>query len=381
MPQQDFYATTDENTTLQDIDPLFAKPTTSANSPIVAAPAPVPESAPAAITPGDAAAIGAGVGAVAGRIPIAKPSSPAISNAQANAAAAQANVKSLQQTAQRAQTSQVGTVDSAFRNLQGAQAQYNQAQSALDTARQGATKTGVPLSVPSIQPGELLPGDKWAGKVTGSMGPGGDAVTEAARNYRLQQSLTPEEAAKFKVSRGALIVPNEVSGVGPYYNPQQLTQQQHLSQAQAAFDMAQKELNTAQQSYDKLARTGRASNAANALEAAERKAAAAAARVASLEGTTPGTASKAGRMISKIPLINTLSGAMAGYDAQQAIESFRKGDYVDAAMSGMGAAGGTLMMAPNLRAKAVGAAMSVPPMAYEAYKYFNPKQDEQPTKP
>lgn len=51
-------------------------------------------------------------------------------------------------------------------------------------------------------------GDKWSRKVVGSMGPGGESVTEASRNYRMQQGLTPEEAAHYKASRTGLILPN-----------------------------------------------------------------------------------------------------------------------------------------------------------------------------
>ena len=54
----------------------------------------------------------------------------------------------------------------------------------------------------------LSAGDKWSGKVVGEMGPGGEGVTEAARNYRMQQALSPTEAAKFKVGRSGIIEPN-----------------------------------------------------------------------------------------------------------------------------------------------------------------------------
>jgi hypothetical protein len=57
--------------------------------------------------------------------------------------------------------------------------------------------------------GPVAPGDAWSQKVTGSMGPGGDSVTEAARNYQLQKGLSPSEAAKYNVSRGGVMVPNQ----------------------------------------------------------------------------------------------------------------------------------------------------------------------------
>jgi hypothetical protein len=75
----------------------------------------------------------------------------------------------------------------------------------------------LPTSVqPSLTPsldvltGTPVAGDKWSTKVVGSMGPGGESVTEAARNYQMQQGLTPEEAAKFKVNRSGLITPNSI---------------------------------------------------------------------------------------------------------------------------------------------------------------------------
>lgn len=57
--------------------------------------------------------------------------------------------------------------------------------------------------------GPLASGDKWSSKVVGSMGPGGESVTEAARNYRIQQGLSPTEAAQFKTSREGIILPNK----------------------------------------------------------------------------------------------------------------------------------------------------------------------------
>ena len=52
-------------------------------------------------------------------------------------------------------------------------------------------------------------GDKWSTKVVGGMGPGGESVSEAARNYRIQQGLTPDEAAQYKANRQGLILPNK----------------------------------------------------------------------------------------------------------------------------------------------------------------------------
>jgi hypothetical protein len=52
-------------------------------------------------------------------------------------------------------------------------------------------------------------------------------------------------------------------------------------------------------------------------------------------------------------------------------QQYQRGDKTAGAMGMLGGAGGALMMAPNPYAKIAGAAMSVPPLAYEAYKYFS----------
>lgn len=83
------------------------------------------------------------------------------------------------------------------------------------------TLTGSPSTLTMPQ-GAVAPegapmgaGDKWSSKVVGGMGPGGDSVTEAARNYQLQKGLSPAEAAKYGVNRGGLIVPNQMPPATP----------------------------------------------------------------------------------------------------------------------------------------------------------------------
>jgi hypothetical protein len=74
------------------------------------------------------------------------------------------------------------------------------------------TVTPPPSTVPppaAPSAGPLASGDTWSSKVVGSMGPGGESVTEAARNYRIQQGLSPTESAQFKTSREGIILPNK----------------------------------------------------------------------------------------------------------------------------------------------------------------------------
>jgi hypothetical protein len=66
-----------------------------------------------------------------------------------------------------------------------------------------------PSAPPAASGAPMASGDKWSSKVVGMMGPGGESVTEAARNYRIQQSLTPTESAQFKTNREGIILPNK----------------------------------------------------------------------------------------------------------------------------------------------------------------------------
>ena len=60
---------------------------------------------------------------------------------------------------------------------------------------------------PAAEAASLTSGDKWA-KAIG--GPGGVDQDAAVKNRAMQRSLTPKEAAEFKVAREGIIVPNKV---------------------------------------------------------------------------------------------------------------------------------------------------------------------------
>ena len=85
------------------------------------------------------------------------------------------------------------------------------------------TLVGNPTSIPTSGgvPGSPMAGDAWSQKVVGGMGPGGDSVTEAARNYQLQKGLNPAEAAKYSVNRGGIMIPNQMPPAAPAAAPVQ----------------------------------------------------------------------------------------------------------------------------------------------------------------
>ena len=291
-----------------------------------------------AITPEEGAAAGALARFVAGRVPMADVRAPSLLNTQANLAAAKSNVEQLTKDLGIHSTKHASHIDNLTRQLTAAQANYNQAQAALDVARQAANRLNIPLEVPSLEPGELTAGDKWSTKVVGSMGPGGEGVTEAARNYRMQQALSPSEAAQFKASRSGIIVPNKLEQTGPFYNPAQQTAAGNLTQAQADFSAAQKELNSLQSQLDKTKTPPKIDRIHNQLETARRKVESTAAKLETLQKSSPDMVSRIGMALNRVPFSNILSGGLAGYDAVKAYEDYKAGRPIDMIMHEIGRA-------------------------------------------
>jgi hypothetical protein len=234
------------------------------------------------------------------------------------------------------------------------------AQKALRAAEAEAVRYGAPTSAA----GEELSGDKWSKKTVGAMGPGGDATTEAARNYRMQQELNAVgEGANFKASRSGLIVPNTAEFSGEFTSPAQKSAHTNFIKAQAEYDAAVKAANENKLALEKLNKT---------LETTQSTATRAGKRAQMLEEmTTPSTLEKLGRFAKNIPLSGLLGGAATGYEGVQAYEAYKNQDVPGMVEHGMGAAGGALMSLPHPVAKGLGLAISAPPLLYQAYKYMN----------
>jgi hypothetical protein len=292
---------------------------------------------------------GATAGAVLSRIPTEMPSANArqIAQAKATSTAKTETVKDLSQ--------RIATLTAEQRALE---AQYAEAQQVLQQARENAGRLyASPEAAPTGTPSA---GDKWSAKVTGAMGPGGEGVTEAARNYRLQQSLEPSEAAKFKASRSGLLVPNTVESTGPYHTPAQSTAARELEAAQARFNAISQQVNQNKSQLSQLQRS---------LAPVQTKAVEAGARAKALENVAPGFTARLGRVAGAIPLGGVIGGGLAGYDLYQAKQDYEKGDYGQALLHGLSGAGGALMAVPHPIAKGVGLGMTAPLLAYEGYKY------------
>jgi hypothetical protein len=285
---------------------------------------------------------------------------PQTATAQKNVAGQRAAYQAAQEMLGHQQGQRVQTVADIINQHQVAQAELNLAREELERAHQYAKTLGVSPEVEG-----LFAGDKWSQKVVADMGPGGEGVTEAARNYRLQQSLSPEEAAKFKASRSGLFVPNQIETTGPFYNEEQKLAQRHLTRTQTAHKEAVQNAARAESAMHK--HTGPTATKPNELRQAETVAEKSRVGLSKAEAELA-ELNKAKSFLSKIPYFNTIMGGLSGAELVHAYDAFQRGETLEGVMAGMGGVGGLLSLVPHPATKAVGTAMTIPPLMYEGYK-------------
>lgn len=175
--------------------------------------------------------------------------------------------------------------------------------------------------VPAASGAPTASGDKWSAKVVGMMGPGGESVTEAARNYRIQQSLSPTESAQFKTNREGIILPNKTEA-----------EQRMMQEAKQKMLM--------ERSKRGAASLGRAMDVAT--DVAPR-------------------------------LMTGLSAASAGYQGTEAYNrAFGENrDIPGAVISGIGALGSAASMVPHPVVRGIGTALGIAsPLALEVYDRY-----------
>jgi len=174
-------------------------------------------------------------------------------------------------------------------------------------------------STPPAAGGPLATGDKWSIKTVGSMGPGGESTAEAARNYRIQQSLTPTETAQFKTNRQGIILPNKTEA------------EQRMMQ-----------------------------------EARQKMLSERAKRAAEATGRGMGVATDIAPR-----LMTGIGAASAGYQGTDAYNRLRKRDIPGAVLSGVGALGSVASMVPHPLTRGIGTALGiVSPLALQAYDAY-----------
>jgi len=356
----------DPNATLGDVHPALANTSTTTT-----APPPPPAASNQVIDPTAGTLGGALAGAAIQRITptMQMPNPPGMAQAQVNNQVQSAAAQRLQQNALNQTALHGQQLNDLQTGLQAAHADLADATTAHANALSRAQQLNVPEEVTG-----LTTGDKWAfgnpekgtTGVIGSEHAGGTSVTEAAENYRLQESLTPSERAKFKVNRKGIFIPNELPTERPLSDEQKAAKDA-LDAAKKRVEEATKKVAEHKTAVEKLTGQGPLSKAqADALAKQQELAQKAADRVRFLEEMQPGKLATFGKFVSKIP--GVLSGAGAGLQAAQAANEFKQGEYGPAIAHGAGALGGTLMSAPNPYAKGIGALMLGSGLAYDAYQ-------------
>ena len=302
--------------------------------------------------------LSAGVGALVGtKAP--KYRAPSTTAARARLA----TTESVLSDAQNRFDTLADTNSQAWRN---AEARYN---AALTAAQQtGAARTEAQqiaaaygLSEDMLNVGDLA-GDKWSAKVVGDMGPGGNSVTEAARNYQIEKGLPPD----YKSTRTGIAVPRSFEETAAQKLARKL-----YAQTSAEHVPMQAELEAAEAARTAAeARPAPLAQAESAVERARTARNAAQARVTALE--------EARSFLSKIPLFNTIMGGLSGYEIMHAYNAYKAGEPLDAILSALSGVGGLVSLAPNPVAKVVGTAMAAPALGYQLYQASKKPYDYRP---
>lgn len=189
---------------------------------------------------------------------------------------------------------------------------------------------------------EEFSGDKWSRKVVGGQGPGGESVTEAAKNYQIQKGLTGGE----KVTRSGIVLP-----VGA---------QEEIRKQEADQQKLQQQQLVAKQEEDAQLKNRIGRGALNLF-----------------------------KNLRYSPVTNLAGGIGLGINAKEAMKRYREGDPLGAGISGTSAlfnAGALLPWSPNpwmdvIKGGALigSAAMTPLDIAYRKYRASHPitpkKQD------
>lgn len=362
---------------LEDVDPIFKdsdKKKEFSDKPI-------------ALNEDSDVALGGGAGAVAGLVAekvlpkVEAPMPKGYEAAQTNADVAQKSVQRSTQNLADVKATHTSTIDAAYQDLKAAQAKLDASNQTLNETRARALKLGAlpeppPVSAPTL--GSTIPVDEGAMRHNTKMGNIVD-YNQVRKGITGTAAGVPEGRLSGYTQVGRLIVPQSLANA-PIYNAEQLAVQKELAQAEQMFKQAQKEVNSMQAKWSNLSgKTPRSVQAAelNVGRATER-AATAADKAKALQSAKPSGLQRAGAMISKVPGMNILGGALAGAEGVKAIEDWNKGKYLDATMAGMGAVGGALSLIPTPYTKVGGALLSIPPLMYQGYQYLTEPKEEQP---
>jgi hypothetical protein len=362
---------------LDEVDPLFAKKEEKEFSD-------KPITAPNYSNVPEAGAAGAAVGYVANKVlpKVEVPEPKGLDTARVNASVAEKSVQRQVEALKDTKASQTLKIDETLKELNNAKATASEAERKLSLARENAIRLNALPEPPAVEVpkvGSTVPIDEGAMRHNTKMG----NIVDYNAVRKGMTGTTAETQGMGRLSgytqTGRIIVPQALANA-PIYNAEQLLAQKQLAEAENAYKAAQANANSMQAKWKGLSGSTPKSvvTAETGVARATEKAATAADKLKALEATKPSGLQRAGALVSKIPGLNILAGGLTGAELMNAIEQANRGEYFDAAMSGMGATGGALMMVPHPVAKIGGALLSAPPLAYQGYQaardYFSPKQ-------
>lgn len=260
------------------------------------------------------------------------------------------------------QATPAGTIDAAFKEVEAARAQFNIAQQRMAELRAQAAQIGA-LPDAAVAPTEIA-GQKPAlpGQVSAGAERHADKMAEIRDANRVQRGLEGVKEAQglgrasgySRVSR--LLVPDTLVGT-PVYNPAQLSLQNAYLQAEREMQQAAEILAKAQHNFNEM------QTPLKGMGALQSEVVRLGPNIAGKEEALKlmkqaSPASRLGRFV-KGPAGGALGGASALYDTAEAIEHAKKAEYLDALLSGAGAAGGGMSFSKSPRIGAAGLALGV----------------------
>jgi len=342
------------------------------------------------VSPADSAVVGGAAGAILGgkQAMAPAPKNNSLLNAQATAQAQSQSAKKINDFARVQEIEHAKEIERTKLNLNNARVDHAQATANHMQAREDAIKlNAMPEDHELVNAkNKIASGDKWAfgNPETGSTGiigaehAGGKSVAEAASNYRLQNSLSPTEASKFKVSRSGLIIPNELPSQTPLTPAQQLAKQRVIDTHAEVFG----DKGTANQVAEHEGRLASlekkgpmSAQLENKIIDKNLKAQESATKAQYLEDALKeSNVAKFGRIAGKF-IGPAIGGASAGYEGAEAYNEFNKGNYPMAALHGASALGGALATIPFPLTKGIGTALMAPGIAYDVYNELKPESE------
>lgn len=366
-----------EGNPLAEIDPIFASPigpSADASKPSASTPPPPRDNTPE---------VAGGVAGSAVGFFAPKYENPKLTTARADYAGSKATEGQLRGELTRMQGDRLDAVDNARFAIADAQAEVSMARQELNAAEEAARKLNA-LPEPVVSPSAADNVVKGASDVEGSLSRGAlthsekmgeireaNQVRKGIAGYKQGLPTTERVPLTGYTQSSRLIVPNELANA-PVKTAAQIEAENRLKVAKENHAAAVKraaDVKMQQESVSKPTRT-ETTLSSDVTKASSTTAG----KKAALEELE-----KARSFLSKIPGFNTLMGGLSGAELVHAYRQLREGNTLEGVMAGISGAGGLISLAPHPVAKAIGTAMAVPPLAYQAYQAYKSDNAGVPT--